>query len=323
MYFNQKNNFYHGIMFHHFHDGKKHLKGQGSITKDEFYKILNFIGIKNILNADIFFEKSKNNKLKDNEVCITFDDSVKCQIDIALPVLEDLKIKSFFFVYTSIFEGKPDYLELFRYFRINYFENINEFYREFYEILDEDLDNFFLKNQKTIQEKKIKFPFYSVDDIKFRLVRDFFLTKSQYEKVMFLLIKNKEINYNDILNELFFEKKDLINLDKLGHLVGLHSHSHPTKLEKFSYEDQKNEYKKNLDIISKILDKSKSKIKFMSHPCGSYNSNTLSILKELGIQLGFKQIMTLEKEKGMTKINNSPLEIARQDHSEIYKKIKL
>ena len=96
MYFNQKNNFYHGIMFHHFHDGKKHLKGQGSITKDEFYKILNFIGIKNILNADIFFEKSKNNKLKDNEVCITFDDSVKCQIDIALPVLEDLKIKSFF-----------------------------------------------------------------------------------------------------------------------------------------------------------------------------------------------------------------------------------
>ena len=61
----------------------------------------------------------------------------------------------------------------------------------------------------------------------------------------------------------------------------------------------------------------------MSHPCGSYNNNTLSILRELGIQLGFKQIMTLEKEKGMTKINNSPLEIARQDHSEIYKKIRL
>ena len=281
MYFNKDNNFYHGIMFHHFHDGKKHLKGQGSITKDEFYKILNFIGIKNILNADIFFEKSKNNKLKDNEVCITFDDSVKCQIDIALPVLEDLKIKSFFFVYTSIFEGKPDYLELFRYFRINYFENINEFYREFYEILDEDLDNFFLKNQKIIQEKKIKFPFYSVDDIKFRLIRDFFLTKSQYEKVMFLLIKNKEINYKDILNELFFEKKDLINLDKLGHLVGLHSHSHPTKLEKLSYKKQKTEYEKCKSIISRILNKSQSEIKFMSHPCGSYSQETLKIFKRI------------------------------------------
>ena len=33
MYFNYKNNFLHGITFHHFHDGKKHLPGQGSINK--------------------------------------------------------------------------------------------------------------------------------------------------------------------------------------------------------------------------------------------------------------------------------------------------
>jgi peptidoglycan/xylan/chitin deacetylase (PgdA/CDA1 family) len=73
------------------------------------------------LDADIFFEKFKENKLKKNEVRLTFDDAIKCQIDIALPVLEDLKIKSFFFVYTSIFEEKPDNLEIFRYFRMNYF----------------------------------------------------------------------------------------------------------------------------------------------------------------------------------------------------------
>ena len=73
------------------------------------------------MDADIFFEKFKENKLKKNEVRLTFDDAIKCQIDIALPVLEDLKIKSFFFVYTSIFEEKPDNLEIFRYFRMNYF----------------------------------------------------------------------------------------------------------------------------------------------------------------------------------------------------------
>ena len=39
MYFNQNNNFYHGIMFHHFHDNGIHSKGQGSIDKDDFYKI--------------------------------------------------------------------------------------------------------------------------------------------------------------------------------------------------------------------------------------------------------------------------------------------
>ena len=55
----------------------------------------------------------------------------------------------------------------------------------------------------------------------------------------------------------------------------------------------------------------------MSHPNGSYNDDTLKILQELKIELGFKQIMTIELEKGMKKINNSFLEIGRQDHSEI------
>ena len=68
-----------------------------------------------------------------------------------------------------------------------------------------------------------------------------------------------------------------------------------------------------------ILDKPKNEIKFMSHPCGSYNYDTLEILKELGIELGFKQIMTVEPKKGMTKINNSLLEIARHNHAHIYK----
>ena len=45
--------------------------------------------------------------------------------------------------------------------------------------------------------------------------------------------------------------------------------------------------------------------------------NTKRILNRLGVKLGFKQIMTLEKEKKMKKINNSNLEIARQDHSDI------
>ena len=59
----------------------------------------------------------------------------------------------------------------------------------------------------------------------------------------------------------------------------------------------------------------------MSHPCGSYNDDTLEILKDLGVELGFKHLMTVEPEKGMKKINNSFLEIAREDHTNILKKI--
>ncbi len=49
----------------------------------------------------------------------------------------------------------------------------------------------------------------------------------------------------------------------------------------------------------------------MSHPCGSYNSHTLKILKNLGVVIGFKQIMNNKKT------NSSQYEICRQDHSNI------
>ena len=35
MYFNNTNNFFHGIMFHHFYDEGVHTRGQGSISKDD------------------------------------------------------------------------------------------------------------------------------------------------------------------------------------------------------------------------------------------------------------------------------------------------
>ncbi len=308
-------------MFHHFHDDGIHTKGQGSIDKDDFYKIINFIGRNNILDADIFYEKFKKNKLRNNEVCLTFDDALKCQIDVALPVLEDLQIKSFFFVYTSMFQGKVDNFEFFRYFRMNYFENVDEFYNNFYKVLNYDLKSFFEKNRFIIEQTKIKFPHYSISDIKFRLVRNNFLTKRQYEEIMFLMFKEKQFNPYDYYKNLFFEKSDLQTLNKNGHLIGLHSHNHPTHLEKLSYDEQKNEYVRCLSLISDILNKPKDEIKSMSHPCGSYNQDTLQILKNLGIELGFKQIMSIEPEKGMKKVNNSYLEVARQDHADILRRM--
>ena len=60
----------------------------------------------------------------------------------------------------------------------------------------------------------------------------------------------------------------------------------------------------------------------MSHPCGSYNKTTLEVLKKLKVDIGFKQIMTIEYDKGMKTINNSNLELARQDHADIMSILK-
>lgn len=161
MYHNKNNNFFHGIMFHHFHDNNFHKKNQGSISKDDFYKIIKFIGRNRIVDADEFHEKLLKNKLNDKDVCFTFDDCLKNQFDVALPVLEDFKIKSFFFVYTSIFDKRPDNLEVFRYFRTNFFETIDLFYETFFSYLDDhdNLSIFLKKNKNVLKEKKRSFLF--------------------------------------------------------------------------------------------------------------------------------------------------------------------
>tara|TARA_Y100000590_G_C15039663_1_gene758367 strand:+ start:108 stop:386 length:279 start_codon:yes stop_codon:yes gene_type:complete len=82
-----------GIMFHHFHDHKKHKISQGSISKEQFLKIINFIGRKNILDADEFINKYNNKTLKKNHVCLTFDDGLLSQFDIAISLLKKIIIK--------------------------------------------------------------------------------------------------------------------------------------------------------------------------------------------------------------------------------------
>ena len=319
-YFKSYNKFFHGIMFHHFHDQKNHSRGQGSINKDDFYGILKYIGRENIIDADEFIFRFKENKLSKNNVCITFDDALKCQYDVALPVLEDLKIKSFFFIYSSIFEQKPDSLEVYRYFRTNFYKNIEDFYLSFFKMINHNIESFFLENKKIINLHKNKFPHYSINDIKFRLIRDKLISSNEYDLIMNEMMSERNFKIDDLGNVLYMSKNNITELSNLGHNIGLHSHSHPTVMENLSFKDQEIEYKKNLQFLNDLISKN-STVNSMSHPCGSYNKNTLQILKKLKIEIGFKQIMDIEQEKGMMSINNSKFEIARQDHSAIMSEI--
>ena len=323
MYFTNKNNFFHGIMFHHFHDDRIHKKSQGSIDKDDLYNLIKYIGKKNILDAEDFYLRFKEKKLKNNHVCFTFDDAIKSQFDIALPVLDDLKIKAFFFITSSLLTRTPCLIEPTRYFRTFYFNTIEDFYDSFYTVLANlytyNIDDFFLKNEKVISKKKKAIPIYTIQDIKFRLVRDHLLKISEYENIILQMFKEKKFNFNLIKENLFLSVDNLKTMMKLGHVIGLHSHTHPTFFENLSYEDQLSEYEKNISTLTEVLKIKKNELKYMSHPCGSYNNLTLDILSKLDVKFGFRAKMTININQGMKKINNSPLEIAREDHAVIIK----
>jgi len=301
-------------MFHHFHDDKIHKRGQGSISQRDFCRLIRFLGRKNILSADEFLLRYKENKLTNKSLCLTFDDALRCQYDIALPVIEDLNIKAFFFIYSSIFVKDPDLFEVYRYFRMNYFKNIEEFYKDFFKVYGENLNNYFNEKKNIIKKTKQEFPFYSLNDIRFRLVRDEILNKDEYRKIMFEMFEQKKFSPKKFYDILFMSKSNVIKIQKLGHVIGLHSHTHPMTLKKFSYSEQQKQYTKNLNIVSNILKCKKSNIVSMSHPSGSYDGNTLNILENLGMKIGFRHSMLNANKK---KINNSKYEIARQDHKEI------
>lgn len=300
-------------MFHHFH-GKEFPKVQGSISQKEFLKILsNLKKKKKILNPVEYFNKINNRKISNNEVCITFDDAIKSQVKLILPILDKLNIKAFFFVYTSLFKGEPDNLEYYRDFRCMYYKNLKIFYKDFYKILEKFFPNknkmFFFKYKSNYLKK---YKFYTDDDRKFRFCRDVILSKKEYEKIMNLMMKKKKYSRKKRKNLLFMNKTDIKKIDQAGHVVGIHSHSHPTTLKKLSENLQYREYKDSKVILESLLRK---KVWSMSHPCGSYNNTTLKILKKIGIKIGFRSNLIIKKIK-------SKLEIPRQDHASFLIKLK-
>src|SRR5690348_4468616 len=121
-----------GIMFHHFSDAV-HPRGQGAISEDDLVCMIRFLGRENILDAPEWMDRALAGRLGEDEVCLTFDDALRCQYDVAAPVLADFGISGFWFVYSSVFEGGLEPLEIYRYFRTVAFPDIDAFCDAFFE----------------------------------------------------------------------------------------------------------------------------------------------------------------------------------------------
>lgn len=301
-------------MFHHFYDADKHIQAQGAINTNDFRKILYYLKENyNLISADEWTLKSINNTLEKNDICITFDDNLLCQFEIALPVLKEFNLKAFWFIYSSPLVGVIEKLELYRYYRSSHYSNINDFYIDF----NHHISN---SNYKDLVETKLKnynktdylsqFSFYSIEDKKFRYIRDQILGQSVYYELMDNMLKKNKINVKSISKLLWMKPEHIKILSNEGHIIGLHSHTHPTELSKLSKENQSKEYGTNYKVLSSIIE---SEINTMAHPNGSYSKETLEILDSQNIKVGFRS----DFQEGF----DSELEYPRIDHAYLAKKL--
>ena len=88
-------------MFHHFYDDR-HPAGQGAINKEDLELMLDWLADRySLLNADEYQSKAESQRLSNNEICLSFDDGLLCQYQIAYPVIRKRNLSAYFFLITT------------------------------------------------------------------------------------------------------------------------------------------------------------------------------------------------------------------------------
>jgi peptidoglycan/xylan/chitin deacetylase (PgdA/CDA1 family) len=303
----------HGIMFHHFHSSK-HAKRPGSISASDLDSMISYLKDSfSILSPDEFIRDVENGRLNESSIVLTFDDALLSQFDVALPVLESHGIHGIFSIYSSVFGGKPDPLEIFAAFRQSNFGHFDEFFVAF--------ERAVLTNATPLLGRRdfeypvsylAEFPFYSDKERNFRYLRDEVLGPEIYSETMWTLIKQSEdFDLDAEISALWMTTGNLKVLRDSGHHIGMHSHTHPTRMDFLSESEQRGEYETNHLWIVRELDLAPSVV---AHPCGRYSEATLKILSDLGARIGFRSSLT-DGPFG------TALEIPREDHANVYREM--
>lgn len=271
-------------------------------------------GNHSLLSADEFHSKAVKQRLSEDDICLSFDDALLCQYQIAYPVMKKRNLRAYFFVYSSPMMGEINYLEVFRYFRNTCYEDIDVFYDDFFSSVESSFPGTLRKAERTHELTAYlkNFPFYTENDKRFRFLRDNILMEEDYRTIMLALLDDKQFDIQETVPHLWINEEQIKDLYGNGNIIGLHSWSHPTAIEKLSFRVQEGEYRKNLDHLQDLIG---DKITSMSHPCGRYGDDTLRILTSLGIKVGFRSDMGTVR-------NRSLLEISREDHANIYRTLK-
>ena len=283
-----------GILFHQFHSYKSFYKSPGSLNKDIFYKFIKN-NIKRLRNPEEFL----NSKNSDKIMTLTFDDGLKSQYEIALDIMDNFKIKGFFFIFTEFLKNEHLTIENIRYFKYKFFKNANSFYKSFFKTYEELFSKNLTFNYK--KEKEIfkiyakESRYYNYNDIAYKVVRDNKLNMEEYKKIILEMLKRKKVDLKSLTKKLYMSKNDIINLSNLNHVIGLHSHSHTHKNYLYSYKEELSDYIINKNILEKII---KKKIYCLSYPFGNYTDNSEEVLSTLGIKYAFcKNSLKINKFK--------------------------
>ena len=213
------------------------------------------------------------NKNLDKYVILTFDDGTKDHYEFVYPILKKYNVKGVFFVSSNIFENKI--LDIHLIHQLIAKIGINKIYNDVQELV----------KKERISINATDFISETNDDYKMKYVKQLlqFILPNEI-KELFLNELVYKYNISKKMSDYYLTKNEVMEMKNYGMDFGLHTKNHK-RLELLSKKEQKDEILQNLNILdaNNILPKTKA----IAYPFGSYNKETLEILKVLKIDFGF------------------------------------
>jgi len=272
---------------------------------DYFSKKYNFITAEQLVAHSLF---KKN--LPKHSCYLTFDDGLKDHVKYVMPELLNRKIQGSFFPPAIAIENQ----ELLDVHAIQFIlaslKNINNLFIDLNNIcLDIGLAKLDLDLFYRTYAKAYKYGNGSYDNAKTVYVKrmlQFVLPQKVRSRIVSHLFKKYiKKNKQQFANELYMSISDIKNLIKNGMYVGSHGYRHIWLAhEKKSVQIE--DIKLSLDFLKKVGAKTENWI--MCYPYGSYNNDTISILRKK------KCLVGLTTKVGISNLNQSKiLELNRYD----------
>jgi len=251
---------------------------QGALTVEEFEAGLDAYSPR-LIPASEWIDRAVAGKTKD-ECTVTFDDGLREAYVIAKPALDKRGLTAAWNIYTGPLVGVPNNLERWRWLRNVGFGNVDRFY-----------------GQRLITKGRLPFVFpeeYLADrsylareDRVFRFWRNEVATPLEYERVMTALEVEAKVKWAP--ENHWLSIGDIQDLAVAGHIIGFHTHSHPTNMARLSVEQQALEYATSKGMLELVLER---RVDTMAHPCSSYTDDGLAWLREHGIRLAWGGTIT-------------------------------
>lgn len=237
-----------------------------------------------IINTEELIESIlKNKSLPLNPCWLTFDDGYKDHFQYVLPELMKRKITGAFFPpKVAITESKL--------LDVNSIHHILSCNKSSERLL-KDLNNLCLENGVSNEELNLYYKKYGVANrfdkaeiIYIKRMLQHVLPENLRNKIVSVLFnKYVGISEKELSKKLYMNIDEVSTLIKNGMYVGNHGCMHYW-LDRLNKDEQLLDIKDSLEFLEEINAPTKNWI--MNYPYGSYNSDTLSILKKFGALIG-------------------------------------